>query len=145
MLHPLWAIRSFYNSVLIGGFPLMIVLVAASAFFVEGNFSNLAPYTVEQYGVRLGARSSGLDQAANGVGKILGPLALALIAGSDNIVSPKATSDAVLPAFIFLGAGMVLVAGAFAFLGIETHDRAIEEMGEAEPAEANANAVLGTR
>jgi MFS transporter, putative metabolite:H+ symporter len=134
-----------YNSVLVGGFPLMIVLVAASAFFVEGNFSNLAPYTVEQYGVRCGARASGLGQAANGVGKILGPLALALIAGSDNIVSPKATSEAVLPAFIFLGAGMVLVAGAFAFLGIETHGRAIEEMGEPEAEPSQSGVALGTR
>src|SRR5256885_587497 len=138
-------LAGIYNSVLIGGFPLMIVLVAASAFFVEGNFSNLAPYTVEQYGVRLGARSSGLGQAANGVGKILGPLALALIAGSDNIVSPKATSEAVLPAFIFLGVGMVLVAGAFAFLGIETHGRAIEDIGEAEAAPRQNEVALGTR
>jgi len=132
-----------YNSVLIGGFPLMIVLIAASAFFVEGNFSNLAPYTVEQYGVRLGARSSGLGQAANGVGKILGPLALALIAGSDNIVSPKATAEAVLPAFLFLGIGMLLVAGAFAFLGIETHGRPIEEFGVEEPQPAR-RVALGT-
>src|SRR5207248_2592889 len=137
-------LAGIYNSVLIGGFPLMIVLVAASAFFVEGNFSNLAPYTVEQYGVRLGARSSGLGQAANGVGKILGPLALALIAGSDNIVSPKATSDAVLPAFIFLGAGMLLVAAAFAFLGIETHGRPIEELSSEEPAERRPGLAVGT-
>lgn len=133
-----------YNSVLVGGFPLMIILVAASAFFVEGNFSNLAPYTVEQYGVRLGARSSGLGQAANGVGKILGPLALALIAGSDNIVSPKATSEAVLPAFLFLGAGMVLVAGAFAFLGVETHGRAIEDLEEEGQTEKRPRLALGT-
>ena len=132
-----------YNHVLIAGFPLMIVLIGASAFFVEGNFSNLAPYTVEQYGVRLGARSSGLGQAANGVGKILGPLALALIAGSDNIVSPKATSEAVLPAFVFLGCGMILVAGAFAFLGIETHGVAIENL-DAEEGERPTRVALGT-
>src|SRR5207244_9810016 len=118
-------LAGIYNSVLIGGFPLMIVLVAASAFFVEGNFSNLAPYTVEQYGVRLGARSSGLGQAANGVGKILGPLALALIAGSSNLVSPQATEDAVLPAFLFLSVNMLLVALGFGFLGVETPGRPI--------------------
>ena len=72
-------------------------------------------------------------------------LALALIAGSDNIVSPKATSEAVLPAFIFLGVGMVLVAGAFAFLGIETHGRAIEDIGEAEAAPRQNEIALGTR
>ncbi len=67
----------------------MVILLCASTFFIEGGFSNLAPYTVESYGVSLGARASGLGQAANGVGKILGPLSLALIAGTSNILSPQ--------------------------------------------------------
>jgi putative MFS transporter len=119
------ALAGYYNGALVGGFPLFVILVAASAFFVEGGFSNLAPYTVEQYGVSLGARSSGLGQAANGVGKILGPLALALLAGSDNIIAPKATEAAVFPAFVFLGATMLAVALAYLFLGVETHGRAM--------------------
>jgi len=118
-------LAGYYNDVLIGGFPLFVVLTAASAFFAEGGFSNLAPYTVEQYGVSLGSRSSGLGQAANGVGKILGPLALAVLAGSDNVIAPKATAAAVFPAFVFLGATMLAVALAFAFLGVETHGKQI--------------------
>jgi len=118
-------LAGYYSGVLIGGFPLFVILTAASAFFAEGGFSNLAPYTVEQYGVALGSRSSGLGQAANGVGKILGPLALAILAGSDNIIAPKATAAAVFPAFVFLGATMLAVALAFAFLGVETHGKQI--------------------
>ncbi|HWD57880.1 MAG TPA: MFS transporter [Stellaceae bacterium] len=118
-------LAGYYNSVLVSGFPLFVILTAVAAFFAEGGFSNLAPYTVEQYGVSLGARSSGLGQAANGVGKILGPLALALLAGSDNIIAPKATADAVFPAFVFLGVTMLVVALAFLFLGVETHGRQI--------------------
>ena len=113
----------YFSGALVGEFPLFIILIAAAAFFAEGGFSNLAPYTVEQYGVNLGARSSGLGQAANGVGKILGPLALALLAGSDNIIAPKATADAVFPAFIFLGGTMLAVTLAFLFLGVETHGK----------------------
>jgi putative MFS transporter len=124
------ALAGFFSGVVVGGFPLFIILIAASAFFVEGGFSNLAPYTVEQYGVSLGSRSSGLGQAANGVGKILGPLALALLAGSDNIIAPKATADAVFPAFVFLAALMLAVALAYVFLGIETHGRPIALGGE---------------
>jgi MFS transporter, putative metabolite:H+ symporter len=52
--------------------------------------------------VSLGGRAFGLAQAANGVGKILGPVCLALIAGSNDVVSPKATADAIVPAFLFL-------------------------------------------
>jgi putative MFS transporter len=118
-------LAGYYNDVLVGGFPLFVILTAAAAFFAEGGFSNLAPYTVEQYGVSLGSRSSGLGQAANGIGKILGPFALAILAGSDNIIAPKATADAVFPAFVFLGATMLAVALAFAFLGVETHGKQI--------------------
>src|SRR5262249_1847423 len=69
-----------FNSVMIGTMPLLIVLFACSTFCIEGGFSNLAPYTVESYGVSMGARASGLGQTANGFGKIIGPLSLALIA-----------------------------------------------------------------
>ena len=118
-------LAGYYNNALVAGFPLFVILTAAAAFFAEGGFSNLAPYTIEQYGVSLGSRSSGLGQAANGVGKILGPLALAILAGSDNIIAPKATAEAVFPAFLFLGGTMLAVALAFAFLGIETHGKQI--------------------
>ncbi len=50
----------YCGSALIGNVPLIVVALAASAFCIDGSFSNLAPYTVESYGVRLGARASGL-------------------------------------------------------------------------------------
>ena len=121
------ALAGYFNGHVLGGFPLFILLTAVSAFFVEGGFSNLAPYTVEQYGVGLGARSSGLGQAANGVGKIVGPLALALLAGSGNVIAPQATTEAVFPAFVLLASLMLLVALAFLFLGVETHGRPIAQ------------------
>ena len=113
--------------------PLIVVLLCASTFCIDGSFSNLAPYTVESYGVRLGARASGLGQTANGIGKILGPLSLALIAGTANFVSPKATEGALLPAFLFLAFGMLLVGLSFAMLGRETHGRPMA-LGEEVPA-----------
>jgi len=65
-----------------------------------------------------------LAQSANGLGKILGPLCLALIAGSDNYVSARATEAAVQPAFLFLaGCGLMLAIGFF--FAPETRDRAL--------------------
>jgi MFS transporter, putative metabolite:H+ symporter len=125
------AAAGWFNGVIVNGLPMMVVLLCCSTFFIEGGFSNLAPYTVESYGVRLGARSSGLGQTANGVGKILGPLSLALIAGSGNVVSPQATAAAVLPAYLFLAACMLLVALSFAILGVETRGRAMGAEDEA--------------
>ncbi|HEY1257942.1 MAG TPA: MFS transporter [Stellaceae bacterium] len=126
------AVAGYFNIVLVGGFPLFVILLAAASFFVDAGLSNLAPYSIEQYGVRMGARSSGLGHAAAGIGKILGPLTLAVIAGSGNFVSPKATGAAVLPAFLFLSFCMLLVGLAFLLLGRETHGRAMTLSAEAE-------------
>jgi putative MFS transporter len=50
-------------------------------------------------------------------------LALALLAGSSNIIAPQATADAVFPAFLMLAGTMLAVALAYVFLGVETHGR----------------------
>jgi MFS transporter, putative metabolite:H+ symporter len=137
------AAAGYYHEIVIGGLPLMVILLCASTFFIEGGFSNLAPYTVESYGVNLGARASGLGQAANGVGKILGPLSLALIAGTSNLVSPQATAAAVLPAYLFLAFCMALVALSFLILGVETHGRAMGIGADADPTRRQSS-VLGS-
>jgi MFS transporter, putative metabolite:H+ symporter len=137
------AAAGYYSNVVIGGLPLLVILLCASTFFIEGGFSNLAPYTVESYGVNLGARASGLGQAANGVGKILGPLSLALIAGTSNFVSPQATADAVFPAYLFLAGCMALVGLSFLILGVETHGKAMALVTEGRGPEARPVA-LGT-
>ena len=50
------AAAGYYTEILVGGLPLLVILLCASTFFIEGGFSNLAPYTVERYGVSFGAR-----------------------------------------------------------------------------------------
>ena len=137
------AAAGYYNNAMFGGLPAMVMLLCASTFFIEGGFANFAPYTVERYGVRLGARASGLGQAANGVGKILGPLSLALIAGTGNIVKAETTADAVLPAYLFLAFCMLLVGLSFVFLGVETHGKAMG-IGDEEPAAQPRAMALGT-
>jgi MFS transporter, putative metabolite:H+ symporter len=137
------AAAGYYGSVFVGSVPLIVVFLAASAFCIDGSFSNLAPYTVESYGVRLGARASGLGQTANGVGKILGPLSLALIAGTSNFVSPKATEGALFGSFLVLAFGMALVGLSFLFLGVETHGQAMGVSDDAEPARRRPS-MLGT-
>ena len=137
------AAAGYYSNAMFGGLPAMVMLLCASTFFIEGGFANFAPYTVERYGVRLGARASGLGQAANGVGKILGPLSLALIAGTGNIVKPETTADAVLPAYLFLAFCMLLVGLSFVFLGVETHGKAMG-VGDEEPSAQPRAMALGT-
>ena len=119
------ALAGYFNTAMLGDMPLLVVLLACSTFCIEGGFSNLAPYTVESYGVSLGARSSGLGQTANGVGKIIGPLSLALIAGTSHLVSAQQTEAAVLPAMLFLAFAMLLVGLSFLFLGVATNGKPI--------------------
>lgn len=119
------ALAGFENARVFGEVPLLVILISVANFCVEGGFANLAPYTVERYGVSLGARASGLGQAANGFGKIVGPLSLSFIAGTSNLVTAQQTASAVLPTFLFLAASMLPVAMSFLCLGEETHGNAM--------------------
>jgi putative MFS transporter len=118
----LGAAAFFFDRTLFG-YPAFVVLLIPAALFFDGGFANIAPYSAEIFPVRLSARGVGLAQAANGVGKIAGPLCLALIAGASNLITPKATIDAVTPAFLFLAACGLAIGLAFSLLGIETHGK----------------------
>ena len=123
-----------------GGIPIFIVLLAAGALFFDGGYSNLSPYTAEIFPVGFAGRAVGLGQASNGVGKIVGPLSLALIAGAGNLVAPQATADAVLPAFLFLAGCGLAVGLAFTFVPIETHGKPLTVGNEEHPTGAAVSA-----
>jgi putative MFS transporter len=124
------ALTGIFHDVFVGGFPLFVLLLMGTNVFMQGGFCNLAPYSIEVFGVRLGGRASGLNQASNGVGKILGPLSLALIVGSGRLLTPRATEEAILPAFLFLSVCALGIALAFTFLGPETHGKPLALTGE---------------
>jgi putative MFS transporter len=131
----LGAAALFFDRTLFG-YPAFIVLLIPAALFFDGGFSNIAPYSAEIFPVKLAARGVGLAQAANGIGKIAGPLCLALIAGATNLITPKATIEAVTPAFLFLAACGLAIGLAFTLLGVETHGKplALENSEEPQPA-----------
>jgi putative MFS transporter len=63
-----------------------------------------------------------------GIGKVIGPLGLALVVGSSNVIKPEASVENILPAFLYLAAWFVLAGAVYLFLGIETAGRSIEEI-----------------
>lgn len=128
------ALAAIFHDQFYGDIPIFIILLAAGALFFDGGYSNLSPYTAEIFPVGLAARAVGLGQAANGVGKIAGPLSLALIAGTGNLVAPQATADAVLPAFLFLAGCGLAVALVFTFVPIETRGKPLTVGYEEHPA-----------
>jgi MFS transporter, putative metabolite:H+ symporter len=93
---------ALYNGAFIGTIPVFLLLIMALMFFFDGGLANATPYSAEVFPVELLGRGTGLVQACNGIGKILGPLVLAMIAGTGNLVSPHATTEAIFPAFIVL-------------------------------------------
>jgi putative MFS transporter len=103
--------------------------VVIQRFFGDASYAIIAPYLSEIWPNRLRASGMGLGYGVGNLGKIIGPLALALIVGSSNYVAPQVTIDAIFPAFLFLSYWYVQAAVAFLLLGIETKGRSIEEIG----------------
>jgi MFS transporter, putative metabolite:H+ symporter len=136
----LGAAALFFDRTLFG-YPAFIVLLVPAALFFDGGFSNIAPYSAEIFPVQLAARGVGLAQAANGIGKIAGPLCLALIAGAGNLITPKATIEAVTPAFFFLAACGLAIGLAFTLLGVETHGKPLALEKQASPSAQDAFAM----
>ena len=135
-------LAAFFHNDFVGSVPLFLVFLIVGALFFDGGFSNLGPYPAEIFPVQLSGRAVGLAQFANGIGKIVGPLCLAVIAGADNFVHPQATASAVMPAFIFLAGAGLLVGLAFTFLGVEPHGRPVS-CSAAQGAECSVEAGDG--
>src|SRR6185437_3139010 len=116
--------------VFIGTYSLFWLLLIAAAFFYDGGFAILGPYMAEVWPARLRTTGMGSAYGFGGLGKIIGPLGLALIVGSSNIIKPEAKLDAIVPAFVYLAAWLALTGIAFLAFGIETRDRSITEIDE---------------
>jgi MFS transporter, putative metabolite:H+ symporter len=108
-----------FNSGFIGTIPVFLVLLMGMMFFFDGGLSNATPYSAEVFPVELLGRGTGLVQACNGIGKILGPLVLAVIAGAGNLITPQATSDAIMPVFLVLAGCAVVVGLCFTLVPVE--------------------------
>ena len=120
-------LAALFHDAFLGAAPAFLVFLALGELLYDGGFSNVNPYAPELFPVRTAALGTGIASAAGGAGKILGPIALGLIAGAHNLVSPKVTEHAVLPAFLFLGFSCLLAGAAYQFLGVETHQRPLRD------------------
>ena len=77
---------------------------------------------------KLRASGMGFGYGFGNLGKFIGPAGLAVIAGSDNFVSPKATLDALIPAMNYFAFWYLVGAAAIWFTGFETRGRTIGEI-----------------
>ena len=94
----------------------------------DSSFAVLALYTSELWPSRLRGRGSGVSYGVGSIGKIMGPLGLAVVVGSSNMIKPAATVDSLPTAFSYLAA-MFLIAGFFyLFVARETKGKSFEEI-----------------
>jgi len=104
-------------------FPAFIAVYA----FINGGWSVTGPYSTEIWPQRLRATGMGSAYGIGGLGRICGPMVLALFAGTTNLVSPKATVTAVGPAYVFF-AGCGLLLAVIYYFGIETRRKSLLEI-----------------
>jgi putative MFS transporter len=137
------ALGGYYHASFILGFSVFWLMVNAQSFIGSGGYAIIGPYSAEVWPAHLRASGMGSAYGFGSFGKIIGPLGLALIVGSSDVVSPKATIAAISPAMLYLAAWYLLGGIVFLFIGLETKNRSIEEIDAAlskgaEPARKSA-------
>jgi putative MFS transporter len=117
-------------------FPAFMIMYA----FINGGWSITGPYSAEIWPQRLRATGMGSAYGIGGVGRIFGPMVLAVFAGSSNLVTPKATVSAIGPAYIFFACCGLLLTFTYIF-GIETKGKTVAQIEEMVSTPASKAAV----
>ena len=122
------ALAGICHAEMIFGLSAFWLLLICAAFFFDGGFAIVGPYAAEVWPSHLRTSGMGSAYGFGGIGKVIGPLGLALVVGSSNVVKPEATLGAIQPAFLYLASWFALAGAVYLFLGIETKGRTIEEI-----------------
>src|SRR5215475_4715933 len=125
------ALAGYWHDVYIGSVSVFFLFIMAQRFFGDASYAIIGPYIAEVWPNRLRASGMGFSYGIGNLGKIIGPLGLALIVGSSDYVSPKVVPSALFPALLFLAFWYAQSAVMFLLLGFETKGRSIEEINRA--------------
>ncbi|CFY02858.1 General substrate transporter [Syntrophomonas zehnderi OL-4] len=111
----------------IGGVSVFWLCMIGIYFFADGGYALVGPYSSEVWPSNLRATGMGSAYGMGGIGKLVGPVIVALFAGSSNLVSPKATIEAITPVYLFL-AVLFLIQAILFFFALETKGKSMEEI-----------------
>lgn len=134
------SLAGYLNGVYVGTVSMFYVMILAQSFFGSGNYSIVGPYMAEVWPSKLRASGMGLGYGFGNLGKFIGPAGLAVIAGSDNFITPKATLNALVPAMNYFAVWYLVGAAAIWFIGFETKGRTIADIDGA----LNASPAAGS-
>ncbi len=116
-----------YNTTLFGLSAFWLIL-AAAMFFADGGFAIVGPYAAEVWPSYLRTTGMGSAYGFGGIGKIIGPLGLALIVGSNNYLKPDVPLPQIPTAFLYLGCWFLMAGVVYYFFGMETKGKSIEQI-----------------
>jgi putative MFS transporter len=122
------SLAGYLADVYIGTVSVFYVMILVQTFFGSGNYAIVGPYMAEVWPSKLRASGMGIGYGFGNLGKFIGPAGLAVIAGSDNFVTPRATLNALIPAMNYFGFWYLVGAAAIWFIGIETKGRTFSEI-----------------
>jgi putative MFS transporter len=121
-------LAGIFHDAFLAGISVYWLLLIAAAFFADGGFAIVGPYAAEVWPAHLRTSGMGSAYGFGGLGKIIGPLGLALIIGASDVLKPGAPVANIVPAFIYLGGWFAMAGAVYLFLGIETKGRSIEDI-----------------
>jgi putative MFS transporter len=104
------------------------LILAVAFFFADGGFAIVGPYAAEVWPSHLRTTGMGSAYGFGGIGKIIGPVGLALIVGSNNYLKPDVPMTQIPTAFVYLGCWFLMAGAVYYFLGIETRGKSIEQI-----------------
>ena len=137
-------VAAFFGATLatVAAFFLGVLMIAY--FFGEGGFAIVGPYSGEVWPTTLRTSGMGAAYGFGGIGKIIGPLGLALIVGASASTAPTAAGISYQAAFLYFAAWYGVSALAFLFLGIETKGRTIENIEEVLESQLSGRPIKAT-
>jgi len=113
---------------LLFGMSAFWLILAAAMFFADGGFAIVGPYGAEIWPSHLKTTGMGSAYGFGGIGKILGPLGLAVIVGSSNYVKPDVPLTEIPTAFLYLGCWFLMAGAVYYFFGLETRGKSNEQI-----------------
>src|SRR5215218_4956394 len=117
-----------YFSELLGRRTAVWLILAVTFFFADGGFAIVGPYAAEIWPSHLRTTGMGSAYGFGGIGKIIGPVGLALIVGSNNYLKPDVPLPQIPTAFVYLGCWFLMAGIVYYFFGLETKGKSIAEI-----------------
>src|SRR6476469_9943293 len=114
-----------YDATLFGLSAFWLIL-AVTFFFAARGFAIGGPYAAEVWPSHLRTTGMGSAYGFGGIGKIIGPVGLAVIVGSNNYLKPDVPLPQIPTAFVYLGCWFLMAGLVYYFIGFATRGKSIE-------------------